>query len=165
MKFKERLRELRKEKKITQVELGKKLNYGYTAIANYESGRNRPKFEDLIVIADVLDTSIEYLLGISDVRCDTEMKQYMTIEKNILKIAEQNGIELNMKDRLIICFMYQMLKENYSDKIHNNTEHCDKENIEKLMQEIKKESCTEFSERFYYFIRNEIIRDAVLSQI
>ena len=42
MQFKDRLKMLRKEKKLTQVRLGKMLNYGYTAIANYESGRNNP---------------------------------------------------------------------------------------------------------------------------
>ena len=40
--FKDRLKMLRKEKKLTQVKLGEMLNYGYTAIANYESGRNQP---------------------------------------------------------------------------------------------------------------------------
>ena len=38
MQFKDRLRMLRKEKKMTQMRLGNLLNYGYTAIANYESG-------------------------------------------------------------------------------------------------------------------------------
>ena len=37
MEFKDRLKALRKEKKLTQVKLGEMLNYGYTAIANYES--------------------------------------------------------------------------------------------------------------------------------
>ena len=34
--FKDRLKMLRKEKKLTQVKLGEMLNYGYTAIANYD---------------------------------------------------------------------------------------------------------------------------------
>ena len=45
--FKDRLKMLRKEKKLTQVKLGEMLNYGYTAIANYESGRNQPSIPDL----------------------------------------------------------------------------------------------------------------------
>ncbi len=47
MEFKDRLKALRKEKKLTQVKLGEMLNYGYTAIANYESGRNQPSISDL----------------------------------------------------------------------------------------------------------------------
>ena len=36
------LKELRKEKNLTQIELASILHYGYTAIANYENGRNQP---------------------------------------------------------------------------------------------------------------------------
>ena len=64
--FAERLRNIRREHEITQVELGKKLGYGYTAIANYESGRNEPSHADLCRIADYLDVSIDYLLGRTD---------------------------------------------------------------------------------------------------
>ena len=47
MEFKDRLKMLRKERRLTQVKLGEMLNYGYTAIANYESGRNQPSIPDL----------------------------------------------------------------------------------------------------------------------
>ncbi len=68
MEFKDRLRSLRKEKKYTQVKLGEMLNYGYTAIANYESGRNQPSIPDLIKIANIFNVSMDYLLGINDIR-------------------------------------------------------------------------------------------------
>lgn len=68
MEFKDRLRSLRKEKKYTQVKLGEMLNYGYTAIANYESGRNQPSIPDLIKIAKIFNVSMDYLLGINDIR-------------------------------------------------------------------------------------------------
>ncbi len=66
--FAKRLRELRQEKKLSQVELGAKLGYGYTAISNYENGRNEPNFSDFIRICEVLDVSADYILGISDIR-------------------------------------------------------------------------------------------------
>ena len=68
MEFKDRLRALRKEKKLTQVKLGEMLNYGYTAIANYESGRNQPSIPDLKKIASIFNVSMDYLLGINDIR-------------------------------------------------------------------------------------------------
>ena len=46
-KFPQRLRQLRKEKGITQEALGQYLHYNHTAVANYESGRNQPSFDDL----------------------------------------------------------------------------------------------------------------------
>ena len=63
MDFKERLKSLRKEKGITQGQLAEILNYGYTAISNYESGRNEPSIKDIKKISDFFDVSVDYLLG------------------------------------------------------------------------------------------------------
>lgn len=68
MEFKDRLKTLRKERKLTQVKLGEMLNYGYTAIANYESGRNQPSIPDLKKIASIFNVSMDYLLGVNDIR-------------------------------------------------------------------------------------------------
>ena len=62
--FAENLRKFRKNKKYSQAELGRKLHYGSTTIANYESGRNEPSFRDLIRLAEVLDVTPNELLGI-----------------------------------------------------------------------------------------------------
>ena len=75
--FAKRLRELRKEKGLSQMELGEHLGYGYTAISSYETGRNEPGYADLICICNVLDVSADYILGISDVR-----KPCAVLEKN-----------------------------------------------------------------------------------
>lgn len=68
MEFKDRLKMLRKEKNLTQMKLGELLNYGYTAVANYESGRNQPSISDLKKIASIFNVSMDYLLGVNDVR-------------------------------------------------------------------------------------------------
>ena len=70
--FAKNLKKYRKQKGYTQVELGKALNYGYTAIANYESGRNEPSFDDLISLCHVLDTTPNDLLGFSPMEMDRE---------------------------------------------------------------------------------------------
>lgn len=66
--FKSRLRQLRNEARLTQAQLAKELNYGYTAIANYESGRNQPSIEGLIKLSQVFHVSVDYLLGTTDSR-------------------------------------------------------------------------------------------------
>ena len=66
--FAKRLRELRQEKKLSQVDLGALLGYGYTAISNYENGRNEPSLSDFIRICEVLEVSADYILGLSDIR-------------------------------------------------------------------------------------------------
>lgn len=62
--FGKNLKKLRREKEWTQTELGEMLNYGYTAIANYESGRNEPSFDDLIKISEIFGVTTDELLGV-----------------------------------------------------------------------------------------------------
>lgn len=66
--FAKNLRVLRQKKGMTQRKLGKVLHYGSTAIANYESGRNEPSFDDLIRLADFFDVSVDELLGTERLR-------------------------------------------------------------------------------------------------
>ena len=68
MEFKERLKALRKQKGITQSDLAAILNYGYTAVSNYESGRNEPSIKDLKKIAEFFDVSLDYLLCVNDIK-------------------------------------------------------------------------------------------------
>ena len=46
------IKEARKEKGLTQKELGEKLGVSYQMIAQYESGRRKPKIETLKRISD-----------------------------------------------------------------------------------------------------------------
>lgn len=87
--FATRLRELRKEKGLSQVELGEHLGYGYTAISSYETGRNEPSYSDLIRICEILDVSADYILGISPIR-----KPYAVLEKNDLIRLHNHAMEL-----------------------------------------------------------------------
>ena len=50
--FSQRLKQLREEKGLKQAQIAEILNYGSTAISNYESGRNEPSYNDLIKIAN-----------------------------------------------------------------------------------------------------------------
>lgn len=66
MKFKDVLKKLRKESKTTQAELAAELNYGSSAISNYEKGYNEPSYSDLIKIAVYFDVSLDFLLTGND---------------------------------------------------------------------------------------------------
>ena len=78
--FAKNLRKYRKQKGITQVKLGKMLDYGYTAIANYESGRNEPSLDTLMRPAEALDVSVDELLG---VELKSEEKQLLSSFKKL----------------------------------------------------------------------------------
>ena len=61
--FAKNLRRYRKRKNYSQEKLAKELHYGYTAIANYESGRNEPSIDDLIRLAKALNVTVNELIG------------------------------------------------------------------------------------------------------
>lgn len=66
-KFKERLKELRIEKNLTQKQLSKKLNISEDSIYNWENGRSEPSITDLINLSIILDVTIDYLVGKTEI--------------------------------------------------------------------------------------------------
>ena len=65
-KFSERLKELRNENGLSQVEVGKKLGVTQSTIAKWESNEREPAQEMLVEIAKFFNISTDYLLGLSD---------------------------------------------------------------------------------------------------
>ena len=59
----ERLRNLRKERGITQKELAEKLSMDTSIVCKYESGAAVPSYEALEKIADFFEVSTDYLFG------------------------------------------------------------------------------------------------------
>ncbi len=63
MILKERLRELRKEKKETQVQVAKAVGIVEQHYQKFESGANLPNLENAWKLADHFEVSIDYLVG------------------------------------------------------------------------------------------------------
>jgi len=61
--LKERLRQLRKENGLTQKELAEKIGVLNYRIYDWENGRSEPSLDDLVLLAQALDVSTDYLLG------------------------------------------------------------------------------------------------------
>lgn len=58
-----RLKELRKQKKATQIELSKLLNITQVTYGRYELETSEPNIETLCKLADYYNVSIDYLIG------------------------------------------------------------------------------------------------------
>lgn len=68
-KFKDRLKELRKEKDFTQAELGEILNCSDTAIMRYEKGQRQLQILTTIInLAKFFNVTTDYLLGLTEER-------------------------------------------------------------------------------------------------
>ena len=62
-----RLKEIRKERRITQQEMADLLNISLNSYSRYERGKRNPDINILKKISKILDISTDYLLGISDI--------------------------------------------------------------------------------------------------
>lgn len=85
--FGERFRLLRKEKKLSQKEMVEDfnkrfgLNYTNRSISKYEKNLRKPEMNNIEKFAKYFDVSVDYLLGISDIR-NPKIKKIYVKERN-----------------------------------------------------------------------------------
>ena len=72
MELHERLKQLRKEKKLTQKELANALNIPYRTLLNWELNTRKPSYENMIKMQEFFNVSGAYLRG------ETDIKEAMT---------------------------------------------------------------------------------------
>ena len=58
-----RIKDLREDKDLTQKEMGKILGMSQTGYSKYETGENDVPTNILIKLADFYNTSVDYILG------------------------------------------------------------------------------------------------------
>ena len=64
--FKEHLRTIRKDKKVTQKEVAIAVGVTERNYQDWEYGNTKPGFDALIALADYFNVSIDYLVGRTD---------------------------------------------------------------------------------------------------
>ncbi|MBP3972713.1 helix-turn-helix transcriptional regulator [Bacillus sp. WL1] len=79
--FGNRIRDLRKQKGITQKELAQSLKLSESTIGMYERNERQPDYNTLIRIADYFNVSTDFLLGrdsnVKDDRNNIELDQWL----------------------------------------------------------------------------------------
>lgn len=98
--FPQILKTLRRSQKVTQSKLAEALGYGYSAIANYESGRNEPDIDTLLKIANFFNVPVGYLL-------EKESKMYK--EDGELEFVIQKFLQLDRKKKDYLLYTLNML--------------------------------------------------------
>lgn len=61
-----KLKELRKQKGISQLKLAMDLNLNQNSISRYENGQREADYKTLIAFADYFNVSVDYMLGRTD---------------------------------------------------------------------------------------------------
>ena len=66
MNFGKNFKEARKQSGLSQKQVAEKLNIHQSNVSDWENEISRPEYEKLIELAKIYDTTIEELLGVSD---------------------------------------------------------------------------------------------------
>jgi transcriptional regulator with XRE-family HTH domain len=78
MDFSERLKNLRIEKGLTQVELAKMIGLAsQSSYQKYETGGAKPRAIKIEKLASLFNVSVSYLLGETDIRSTSEILEIM----------------------------------------------------------------------------------------
>lgn len=72
-----RIREIRKRRGITQKQLADALQVTESAVSHWEKGRRDPDLETLLKIGEVLECSVDSLLG-RDATTVDDLSEYLT---------------------------------------------------------------------------------------
>ena len=66
MNYRERIKNIREDRDLTQTQIGKILSKSQQGYNHIETGRAELKIEDLILLCKYYDLSADYLIGLTD---------------------------------------------------------------------------------------------------
>lgn len=100
--------EARKRKGISQEDLAKHLGTKGPAIGRYERDEMKPSIEAAAKMAELLDVSLDYLVGKTDVLLDSK------ITKRIMEIQKLSAEE----QKTVFSFLDAFLRDNKTRKAY-----------------------------------------------
>lgn len=117
IKMGEFLKELRREKGLTQEQLAEQLNVSRRSVSRWETGNNMPDLDMLIEMADYYEVDLRELLD--GERKNEKMNE--EVKATVLKVAEYSNSEKDVKRKKInkcfiiggICFLLVILNHQF----------------------------------------------------
>lgn len=108
------LKRLREEKGITQKQLALTLGISQQAINKYENERAEPDVKNLIILAEYFNTSIDYLVGYSDVNHKVEELTEYSMSNSEIKVMEGYR-SLESSNKALVTSTIEALSSKVSD--------------------------------------------------
>ncbi len=85
-----RLKESREENGISQQKLADEFHISQQSIWKYENGLSEPDIKTLMQFADFFDVSVDYLIGVSDIKMRTHTASVKQLIFNLLNETSQS---------------------------------------------------------------------------
>lgn len=117
--FASRLSDLRSSRKMSQIKLATLIGLTQESVSALENGVSSPRLSTLIKLSEVLECSIDYLLGLSDVK-------QPALSRDLLDNTQQHLLEnykmCSSRDRDIIMLMSEILaRKGVTIEVSDNT--------------------------------------------
>lgn len=109
-----KLKMLRQQKEMNQLELGKIVGVGKTTISNYETGYSVPDLDTIIKLAEYFQVSTDYLLGLTDEIAEEqdEIKHtFGNLSKNEQELLEIFNRVKNERDQIKLIGRFDEIVE------------------------------------------------------
>jgi len=93
--FGDRVRQRRNQMRLSQEDLGDYIGSSQRQVSRYESGVNSPTGDVIVRMAEVLDTTTDWLLGLTDVsgRPVMHVERLSELELEMLALLRQKSPE------------------------------------------------------------------------
>lgn len=120
MKIGDLIKELRKEKKLTQADLAKKLGIAPTSVSAWERHENRPLIDKIVMMSEIFEVPMtrffEDVVKEESGSYSTEQEQDAHLLNNIKRIARKHDMDLTDPKTLELVdsaldFIMRMKKE------------------------------------------------------
>lgn len=94
------LRELRKEKGLTQEQLAEKVNVARRTVSRWETGNNMPDLDILIELSDYYEVDLRELLN-GERTCEKMDKE---LKETVLEVAEYSNVEKQHSTKIVMIY-------------------------------------------------------------
>ena len=139
-----RLKELRKEKKLSQKEIAKEMSISEKTLSRWENGESQIKPEKAQQLADYFGVSVGYLLGYDEVPKELIDKLELQLD-HVLTPTEKEDLENNPE-----------LKNHYLSIVRNRLLYNQRKEVEKTEQAFDKDFIRLLKEYSIYLSDNQI---------
>ena len=166
MDFKDRLRYYREQRGYSSDELAKLLDIPYTTLKGYENAGREPKYNILIKIADILNVSLDDLLGRTPTNEDEKIKELFALKKGDIDILSISLNNIKKDCVLFDIYLYDnknisadkkkgLIKENKNRKLVNKSiMSIDKVEFIKLLKDLREQAMNEYFHNVKIFLHD-----------
>lgn len=127
------IKQIRKQKKLTQQELADELKISRSYLSDIENGNKNPSIKTIQTLADKLNVTVSYLTSghkmFKDLTDEEKKQQFLSISKNIAK--QNTDKEINVKNNYLELIKKDLsfTEIHYLNNAYNFLHDEEKENI------------------------------------